>query len=62
LVKNPSYKSGGGRSGKCLETGEVTISLCGMKNSNHRHLLITVEYNRWWGLKVLNPDLPTKVN
>jgi hypothetical protein len=42
LVKNPSYKSGGGRSGKCLETGEVTISLCGMKNSNHRHLLITV--------------------
>ena len=35
------YKSGGGWSGKCSETGEVTIALCGMKNSNHRHLLIT---------------------
>ena len=39
---SPCYKSGGGWSGKCSETGEVTISLCGMKSSNHRHLLITV--------------------
>jgi len=39
---SPCYKSGGGWSGKCSETGEVTISLRGMKNSNHRHLLITV--------------------
>ena len=38
---SPCYKSGGGWSGKCSETGEVTISLCGMKSSNHRHLLIT---------------------
>jgi hypothetical protein len=42
LLFIPCYKSGGGWSGKCSETGEVTISLCGMKNSNHRHLLITV--------------------
>jgi hypothetical protein len=27
-----------------------------------KELPITVEYNRRWGLKVLNPDLPTKVN
>jgi len=42
LLFIPCYKPGGGWSGKCSETGEVTISLCGMKNSNHRHLLITV--------------------
>ena len=41
LLFIPCYKSGGGWSGKCSETGEVTITLCGMKNSNHRHLLIT---------------------
>ena len=41
LLFIPCYKSGGGWSGKCSETGEVTISLCGMKSSNHRHLLIT---------------------
>lgn len=28
-------------SGKCSETGEVTISLCGMKNSNQKQLYIT---------------------
>lgn len=28
-------------SGKCSETGEVTISLCGMKNSNQNQLYIT---------------------
>ena len=43
---SPCYKSGGGWSGKCSETGEVTISLCGMKSSNHRHLLITAKYWR----------------
>jgi hypothetical protein len=42
LLFIPCYKTGGGWSGKCSETGEVTMSLCGMKNSNHRHLLITV--------------------
>lgn len=32
-------------SGKCSETGEVTISLCGMKNSNQKQLYITAKYN-----------------
>ena len=31
-------------SGKCLETGEVTISLCGMKNSNQKQLYITLDF------------------
>ena len=31
-------------SGKCSETGEVTISLCGMKNSNQKQLYITHRY------------------
>ena len=31
-------------SGKCLETGEVTITLCGMKNSNQKQLYITLDF------------------
>ena len=41
LLFIPCYKSGGGWSGKCSETGEVTISLYGMKNSNQNQLYIT---------------------
>ena len=42
LLFIPCYKSGGGWSGKCSETGEVTMSLCGMKNSNQNQLYITL--------------------
>ena len=51
---SPCYKSGGGWSGKCSETGEVTISLCGMKSSNHRHLLITTIINADRAASTLN--------